>query len=464
MTADTPPLPAPVRPDAAHQLEAVVPSATDWGVHGKRPVRLLAGVALIDAIDRGILPGVLTHVQDEFGFSDTRAGLLGTAFVVTGFIVMLPAGYAADRFSRTRIISLVLLSWGVVSALNATVRNYWQFLAVRAALGVGETVDNPASSSLIADYYRPEVRSRAYAAIRVAPLAGSAIGLGLGGFVGAALGWRWAFLLVGVPGSLLALAIWRLPEPERGASDREVVDEAAVTVPPTAPPTPRESGTRAVFVDIRAVAGIASLRALMVGSAIATGALAGIGFWAPAFYERHAGMSAERSAGVVGAVILLGALAGTVVGGRVADRLRRTDPGAPMLVAGVSQAIGAVVLFTTFVPTPLWYRLPMQMVGVAFILGGLPGLSTMISEVVPAELRGISFSVTGFLGACVGAGSPLLVGFLADQFATTIDGELQGHLANAFLCVMPLVLLGAFFVLKGRRHVGQDMAAATARA
>src|SRR5690606_18819451 len=104
------------------------------------------------SVDRGILPGVLTRVQDDLDFGDTAAGLLGTAFILTGFLVMIPAGYLADRFRRTRIIAVVLVSWGAISALNATVRNYGQFLAVRASLGVGETVDNPASQSLIADY------------------------------------------------------------------------------------------------------------------------------------------------------------------------------------------------------------------------------------------------------------------------------------------------------------------------
>lgn len=437
-------------------------TATDWGVHGRRPVRLLACVALIDAIDRGILPGVLTQVQDDFGFGDTAAGFLGTAFVVTGFFVTIPAGYLADRYSRTKIIATVLLSWGLISALNSMVQNYRQFLVVRAALGIGETVDNPASSSLIADYYRPDVRSRAYAFIRVAPLAGSAVGLALGGLVGSLLGWRWAFLLVGVPGSLLAIAMWRLPEPRRGESDEEVVDEAAATLPPTPPAPPREGGVRSAFTDIRVALAVPSVRALMIGSAIATGALAGLGFWAPAFYERHAGLPAEQAAGLAGVLILLGAIAGTLIGGRVADRLRRKDPGAPMLVAGVSQAIGAALLMPTFLPVPLWFRMPVQVIAVAFILGGLPGLSTMISEVVAPHLRGITFSLTGFLGAIVGATSPPVVGFLADQFAVTVDGDLQGHLANAFLCVTPLVFLGALVVLRGRRHVTTDIAAAQA--
>jgi MFS family permease len=204
---------------------------------------------------------------------------------------------------------------------------------------------------------------------------------------------------------------------------------------------------------------VPTLRALMVGSAIATGALAGIGFWAPAFYERHADMSSDQSAGLAGALILIGAITGTVIGGRVADRLRaRGDAGAPMLVTGVAQAVGAIILVPTFLPTPLWFRMPVQVLGVACILGGLPGLSTMISEVVPPSVRGITFSLTGFFGAVVGAASPFFIGFLADQFAVIVDGEVEGHLANAFLCVMPLVFVGALVVLNGRRHVAADIA------
>ena len=186
---------------------------TDWGRYGKKPIVLLALVAFIDSMDRGILPGVLDAVQDDFGFDDFEAGLLGTVFVLAGFLVVLPAGYLADRYPRTRIIAIVLASWGAISALNAIVQTYWQFLVVRATLGVGETIDNPASQSLIADYYPPAMRGRAYAFQRVAPTVGTALGTGIGGAVGAIFGWRWAFLVVGVPGSLLALAVWRMREP-----------------------------------------------------------------------------------------------------------------------------------------------------------------------------------------------------------------------------------------------------------
>ena len=157
-------------------------------------------MAFVDAVDKGILPGVLTKVQDDLGFSDSAAGLLGTAFILMGFVVALPAGYLADRHLRTRIIAVVLASWGVISALNGLVQSYWQFFVVRSTLGMADTVDNPASQSLIADYYPPSVRGRAYALQRVAPIVGTAAGTCLGVLVGALFGWRWAFVSVGVPG------------------------------------------------------------------------------------------------------------------------------------------------------------------------------------------------------------------------------------------------------------------------
>jgi MFS family permease len=430
---------------------------TDWGTYGRRPARVLAAVAFIDAVDRGILPGVLTKVQDDLGFSDTQAGILGTAFVLTGFLVVLPAGYLADRYVRTRIIAIVLASWGVISGLNALVRSFWQFLLVRATLGIGETVDNPASQSLIADYYRTDVRGRAFALQRATPFFGQALGLGLAGGVAALLSWRWAFLLVGVPGSALAIAMWRLPEPRRGESD-EAPPEPEAPLPVSAPVVPdREAGVAALLHDVRDALRVRTLRSLMIGSAIAAGALSGLGFWAAAFYERHTSLGSGAAAGIAGALILVGAIAGTFLAGRVVDRVRDRYEGAPMLLAGVCQAIGAALLMPTFLDVPIVLRMPVQGLAVAFIVGGLVAIPVMITEVVPPEVRGISFSVTGFLGAVAGAASPLVIGLVADQFDYLVDGEVKGNLANAFLIVTPLVFVGAMVLLQGRRHVAGDL-------
>ncbi|HXY94529.1 MAG TPA: MFS transporter [Acidimicrobiia bacterium] len=448
---------------------------TDWGRYGRGPLIVLALVAFIDSVDRGILPGVLDTVQDDLHFSDFEAGFLGTAFVLAGFVAVIPAGYLADRYRRTRIISIVLASWGAISALNAVVTSFVQFAAVRAVLGVGETVDNPASQSLIADYYRPELRGRAYAYQRVAPTVGQAVGLGVGGAVGALFGWRAAFLLVGVPGSLLAVVVWRMREPQRGEHDALVgpdvpalsttrPEREAASVEPADPDHDRDdagegelSATRAVFRDGRRILAVPTLRYLVVGSAITAGALAGIGFWAKTFFVRHTTLTSGQASGVVAVLLLLGAVLGTVLGGMATDRLRGRVPGAPMVIAGVTQAVGSLFMMVVFVDVPLALRLVAALIGAMLLVAGFPALTAMTAEVVPAAIRGLTFSVTTFLSALVSAASPLLIGAIADQFHyVTPSGAVKGNLAYAFLMVTPLVLIGGLVVLRGRRHVEAD--------
>ena len=241
-----------------------------------------------------------------------------------------------------------------------------------------------------------------------------------------------------MPGSILALVVWRLPEPSRGESD-VAAEQPEPSLPVQAPvPPERDAGVGALLRDVRVAVRVKTLRSLMVGSAIAAGALSGLGFWAAAFYERHTSLGTGGSAGLVGVLILVGAITGTFVAGRVVDRIRDRFEGAPMLLAGVCQGVGAVLLLPTFLDVPLWFRIPVQGVAVAFIVGGLVAIPVMITEVVPPTIRGIAFSVTGFLGAIAGAISPLLIGFIADQFDYVVDGEVKGNLANAFLIVTPL--------------------------
>lgn len=156
-------------------------------------------------------------------------------------------------------------------------------------------------------------------------------------------------------------------------------------------------------------------------------------------------------------IILLGAVIGTILGGRAADRARVRDVSSPMRLAGVTQLVAGTVLAATFLHEPLWIRLPGQLVGVAFVVAAFPALSAMTSEVVQPKVRGTAFALIGFLAALASAISPLLIGVIADGFPIVIHHRHEGNLATAFLIVTPLILLGALVVLNGRRHVEADM-------
>ena len=430
-----------------------------WGSYGRRPALVLAGVAFIDAVERGILPGALSKAQDDLGFSDFQAGLLGSAVVIASVVMVLPAGYLADRFHRPRLIGGVLATWGLVAAVTASVQSWGQFMAARSALGLADTIDNPASSSLLADYYPMESRGRAYGLLRVAPIFGVAVGTGLGGVIAAALGWRWSFLLIGVPGSLFALTVLRLPHPTRGQQDRR--REETIGPREVAPTIPGPDERRSVNLEIRLLLRVKSLRALALGAGIASGGISGIGFWAPSFFERHGGLSGGAAAGVTGGLILVGAIGGILAGSRLSDRLRARDPGGAMLQAGVSQMLAAVVFVIAFLDLPVWFvQVPLFMVGVPLIVNALPGLSATTAEIVPPELRGMAFSIAAFVSTTISAVSAPLIGLLADQFeflTETADGPtIEGNLAYAFQMVVPLLAVGGWIVLRGRHFVAQD--------
>jgi MFS family permease len=406
-----------------------------WDTFGRKPLVLLALVAFVDAVDRGVLPGALSKIQDDLGFTDTEAGLIGTAFVLASFVAVMPAGWMADRYSRPRIIAVVLASWGAVSLCTAIVQNLWQFVLVRAMLGIGETVDNPASQSLIADYYPTQIRGRAYAIFRAAPTVGTAVGTALGGAVSAWLGWRYAFLLVGVPGSILAYNIWRMPDPTRTQSGRPV---------------------GSLRERVHLLLSIRPLRAIAVGTGIGAGALSGIGFWAPEFYERHTSLTEDQAAGIVGVLILLGAIAGALLGGIARDRLTRSDASAAFRIAAVTQTIGATALMIVFVDVPLGLRITMSVVGVTFVVAGFPALTAMTADLVESKQRGMAFSLTYIASAATTAAAPLLIGFISNRFEFQVDGESKGNLAYAFLIVLPTVFIGALVLWRGRRTVASD--------
>jgi MFS family permease len=127
-----------------------------------------------------------------------------------------------------------------------------------------------------------------------------------------------------------------------------------------------------------------------------------------------------------------------------------------MRLASYSQAAGAVVLILVFLPTPLLLRIPLSIVGVLLTVAGFPALIRTMADVVNPQVRGLAFSVSGFASALASAGSPLVIGFIADRFELVVDGEVKGNLAYAFLCVIPLVFVGAFVLWRGYRHVRAD--------
>lgn len=413
----------------------------------------LAMVTLVDAIDVSILRGVLTPIKKDFGLSDLQLGLLGFAFILTNVIASIPAGWMADRYRRNRIIGLTMLTWSGFSVMAAASVNYANLFAARALLGVGQAVDDPASTALLADFYPPRLRGRVFSFQQVTQFIGAAIGLGIGGLVGSLLGWRWAFLIVGTPGLIIALMMFRLREPVRGEAEHV---EAFGTPPPPAEQRARRSvgmgsflsvAGQEIIAEVRAIFRIRTMRYLLVGISVLLFTVAGIGYWLAVYHERYSGMTTAQATGGTAAVLGLGGILGTFWGGRLADRLYGSGPTGRITMIG-GTIIGSLGLFVLsfnipFVPA----RFVLQCLGTFVGAAAVPALRASMTDVVPAASRGMGVSAFSLTSALFGTAlAPPIVGALSD--ATS--------LLSAFNIVSPIVLIGALIVLRARKTIVED--------
>ena len=445
--------------------------AEKWG-YAKKPLYVLSAVALIDQIDVSILRGVLPHLEKEFGLSDFQLGLLGFAFVFVNAIATIPAGWFADRYSRTKIIGWTLLSWSGLSALSAGAFNFPSLFAARAALGIGQAVDDPCSTSLLTDYYPPNLRGRVFSFQQISVFLGGGLGLALGAFVGEQLGWRWAFLLVGMPGSVVAYFCFRLREPRRGEGDQAGIDGrvAAASVAPIEPDqglvpaattvdggdTPTGMSLREFWNEARSslvsemkmIFGIRTMRYILIGVGILLFTVSGVGFWLTVYHDRYSGMSASQAASTTAGTLALAGIIGTLYGGRLADKVYGSGPAGRIRL--VSNAIGvcAVSFLVSFMQPIVPVRIGLQFLGVLAISMAFPALRASMMDVVPAESRGVSASAFALTSTVFGTAlAPPLIGLLSD----TIDS-----LVGAFYIVTPPIILGSFILRRAQHTIAED--------
>jgi len=432
------------------------------GPSGWGPAAVLTGVVLVDAVDQGVVPGTLSLLQDEWGFSDTLGGAIPTAALIVGFLALVPAGWMADHLRRTRLLTFVVASWAVLSAASGLAVSFLSFFAIRMVLGGAAHIDNPVSSSLLADFYPPLARGRVFAVQRLMLVIGTGIGIGIGGALGGWLGWRAAYLAVVVPGLVVALLVTRLPEPERGAMDGVGVDgagdapthdsPAAVLeeIEDTAPHIER-GGVREYLREFRGILDIPTVRTIYFGLAVTVLGFTGIAYWLPSYLERDFDLSEGGAAAVTAAVAVTAGIIGAFVGGTVGDRAEARRAGARIGLTGTALIVGAILLVVGFVVQVLPVTAVIVCAGATLLSFAFPNMAAAAAEVLPARRRGTGFAMFGFLLTLGSAVGPLLIGAISE-----VSGSLQLAIVLAVLPAVP----GALVVLRGRHTFAADALAA----
>lgn len=252
---------------------------------------LFVVVYIFNFIDRQILSILAESIKADLELDDAQLGFLyGTAFAVFYSLFGIPLGRLADSWYRGKLMAIGLALWSSMTALSGFAQNFGQLAVARIGVGIGEASASPAAYSMIADYFPKEKRATALSIYSAGLYIGGGLALPIGGFVisewarrfpdpaMAPLGlapWQAAFLAVGLPGLLLAVWIWTLKEPLRGAIDghpsdivrpnawREFGRELAAILPPlTLISVARIPG--ALVTNLLVLAGCAAAAALLI--------------------------------------------------------------------------------------------------------------------------------------------------------------------------------------------------------
>lgn len=369
-------------------------------------------------------------------------GLLsGAAFAVVYSVLGLPVARWADRGDRPRIIALAVAVWSVMCALCGAAQQFWQLLLARIGVGFGEAGAAPPSQSLIVEYFPVHRRALAVGIYTAGGSAGYLIGVVIGAQIAAAYGWRAAFVLLGLPGLVLALAVlWTLAEPRR-----------ARRPPPAA--VSGESFVAALRVLWRKPSYRWNLAGITVFGFFAYGVL----IFLPAYQLRVLRIDLATVGTVYGGLAAAATLVGTLGGGWLADRLARRNrawllrlPALGVLAAFPCYLLSFTVPdFTTF--------LVGTTVGGILLTAAVPSAMVGVHAVCGSVRRAMAIAIVLFFMTLVGSsGGPLAVGLASDALARAHGNAALGR-ALALLSVALVVCAGCFG-MAGRRLAGDEEA------
>jgi MFS family permease len=357
-------------------------------------------------IDRQILGLLVTPIKLELGISDTQIGLLqGLAFGVFYTLLGIPMGRIADTKSRRNLVAAGIFFWSLMTTLCAGARSFATLFLARMGVGIGEATLSPSAFSLLSDYFPKARLATALSVFSMGIFFGSGLALILGGLIIGAVGsWRLTFLIVGLPGLLMALLALTIREPPRKDLLRTTGGEPArLRLADVA---------REVNVRRASVAGICFGFAAQALCNYAQQA------WLPTYFVRLHGWSLRQAGVTLGLISLATGLVGSASGGRLADYWQRRGVAEAPLRVGVLATLCAGAFFTLALSMPA-LEAQLALLGPAFFFLAMPigSVYASLQLILPNQVRGQIGALQVFtlnLGGLILG--PALPGILNDYF------------------------------------------------
>ena len=372
-------------------------SPPPWGM-----LAILVLAAILSFIDRQILSLLVEPIKRDLHIDDFAMGLLaGPAFAIFYAVAGLPLGWLADRVDRGRLMAAGIAAWSLMTALSGFASSFMHLFLARIGVGVGEATLGPAAHSIIADRFDRARLPLAMSIYGTGVALGAGLALALGGqvvalasgparalpLVGDLAPWQLTFVLVGLPGLAVAVAMAvTVRDPRAGAVARRAAAKA---------------GLRDFWRERRALIRLYLAGITLLGAAGFANLL-----WLPSVFIRNFGWSAPRIGLVVGAMLMTLGVGGVLACGWTATRLiARGRADGALIVTAAAALLSVPFAFATLMPdaqTTLLFVCPGILVSSAYVGIG----PAIVQAATPPELRGrvaaLALMITGLLSMIVG--------------------------------------------------------------
>jgi MFS family permease len=443
---------------------------------------VLAAILGLSGADAATVGASASELRSGLHITNTDIGLLVAVSSLVGAIAALPFGVLADRVTRTRVLGLTIVLWGVAMLWSATAADFTHLLWARLFLGAVTASAGPMVASLVGDWFGNWERGRIYGTILAGEYVGAGVGFAVTGNI-AALSWRAAFVILALPAFVLAYVVWRLREPERGgkgvlAHDSEpppepesddthtetdaqrLAREHGVVPDPELVVTPTAARSMGLASATRYVLRVRTNVVLIAASVCGYYFLAGLQTFGLEFSKEQYGIDQALASSLL-LVVGLGSLAGVLAGGQLGDRLlKRGLLNARVLTPAIAAALTTALFVPALITRGAVTAVP-YLVAAAFFLGMQnPPLDAARLDIMPPLLWGRAEAVRTMLRSLAMALAPLLFGAVSDH----VFGGGRSGLQWTFLVMILPLGASSWLLFKGLRTYPGDVATAAASA
>jgi MFS family permease len=431
--------------------------------------RYLLGVLLsiygFNFVDRCAFALVLQDVKADLHLTDTQLGVLtGIAFALFYAVMGIPIARWADKGNRKLIISITTATWGLLVSACGLATTFMQLMMLRVGVAIGEAGCLPPAHSLIADHFTREERPRAVGVYMLGLSASAIVGFFIAGWLSQLYGWRIMFVLLGLPGPVLAVIAWfTLREPRQGADgargpaiSRVPTIAGEQTTKPDCESLARTDGT--LLQVAMTLWSNKTFRHLLLYFSLASLFDFAVVQWRPAFLMRSYGMQTGELGTWLAALYGLGGICGTYLGGYWASGRAAGNERLQLQVVAVTIVLYGAISASVYLSPNRYWALGLMGVSSIAVASTYAPLYATVQTLLPEHMRATAVASIALFSNLIGMGlGPLMTGAMSDALRPWAGEQ---SLRFALLALSPGYLWCVWHLWRASKTVGEDLRAA----